>query len=64
MSGSRDTTCMIWEINQQNGVSHGINNFPLQTLYGHDDEVTSVCLSIELDVAVSASTVRLHIKKM
>ncbi|CAD5122682.1 DgyrCDS11092 [Dimorphilus gyrociliatus] len=55
MSGSRDTTCVIWEINQQNGVSHGINSFPLQTLYGHDAEITSVSLSIELDIAVSSS---------
>ena len=30
---------------------------PIQTLYGHDNEVTAVHISIELDMAVSASKV-------
>ncbi|XP_071822216.1 neurobeachin-like protein 1 isoform X2 [Apostichopus japonicus] len=55
ITGSRDTTCMIWEVTYQNGVSSGINNRPTQTLYGHDDEVTSVAISSELDMAVSGS---------
>lgn len=55
MTGSRDTTCVIWDILQQNNVSYGINGKPLQTLYGHDDEVTCVALSVELDIAVSGS---------
>ncbi|KAJ8020057.1 Neurobeachin-like protein 1 [Holothuria leucospilota] len=55
ITGSRDTTCMIWEVMYQNGVSSGISNRPSQTLYGHDDEVTSVAISSELDMAVSGS---------
>ncbi|XP_021366386.1 neurobeachin-like protein 1 isoform X2 [Mizuhopecten yessoensis] len=55
ITGSRDTTCMIWQIQQQGGVSIGINPNPLQTLYGHDAEVTAVHISTELDMAVSAA---------
>nr|XP_054753108.1 neurobeachin-like protein 1 [Lytechinus pictus] len=55
ITGSRDTTCMVWEITYQNGMASGINNKPIQTLYGHDDEVTCVALSSQLDMAVSAS---------
>ena len=38
-------------------MASGINNKPIQTLYGHDDEVTCVALSSQLDMAVSASKV-------
>uniref|UniRef100_A0A8C2TXG9 Neurobeachin-like protein 2 n=1 Tax=Coturnix japonica TaxID=93934 RepID=A0A8C2TXG9_COTJA len=55
MSGSRDTTCMIWQIAQQGGVPVGLTPKPLQILYGHTDEVTSVGISTELDMAVSGS---------
>ncbi|XP_067686159.1 neurobeachin-like protein 1 [Haliotis asinina] len=55
ITGSRDTTCMIWEILQQGGVSSNVYNKPVQTLYGHDAEVTSVHISVELDLALSAS---------
>ncbi|XP_066264160.1 neurobeachin-like protein 1 isoform X5 [Branchiostoma lanceolatum] len=55
ISGSRDTTCMIWQIMHQNGVSQGISGKPLHVLYGHDAEVTAVGITIELDMAVSAS---------
>uniref|UniRef100_A0A8C2U2G2 Neurobeachin like 1 n=1 Tax=Coturnix japonica TaxID=93934 RepID=A0A8C2U2G2_COTJA len=57
MSGSRDTTCMIWQIAQQGGVPVGLTPKPLQILYGHTDEVTSVGISTELDMAVSGSRV-------
>ncbi|XP_059178496.1 neurobeachin-like protein 1 [Physella acuta] len=63
VTGSRDTTCMVWEIIQQAGVSVNLSNKPLQTLYGHDSEVTAVHISTELDLVVSASkdgTVILH----
>ncbi|XP_012936084.1 neurobeachin-like protein 1 [Aplysia californica] len=63
VTGSRDTTCMVWEIVQQAGVSVNLNPKPLQTLYGHDSEVTAVHISTELDLVVSASkdgTVILH----
>ncbi|XP_060579246.1 neurobeachin-like protein 1, partial [Ruditapes philippinarum] len=63
ITGSRDTTCMIWQVQQQGGVCVNLLNKPLQTLYGHDDEVTAVHISSELDLAVSASkdgTVMVH----
>uniref|UniRef100_A0A8D2QND8 Neurobeachin like 1 n=1 Tax=Zosterops lateralis melanops TaxID=1220523 RepID=A0A8D2QND8_ZOSLA len=52
ISGSRDTTCIIWEIG---GVPVGLAPKPLQILYGHTDEVSSVGISTELDMAVSGS---------
>ncbi|GFO07271.1 neurobeachin-like protein 1, partial [Plakobranchus ocellatus] len=63
VTGSRDTTCMVWEIVQQAGLASNINRRPLQTLYGHDSEVTAVHISTEMDLVVSASkdgTVILH----
>ncbi|RMC18484.1 hypothetical protein DUI87_04373 [Hirundo rustica rustica] len=55
ISGSRDTTCIIWQIVQQGGVPVGLAPKPLQILYGHTDEVSSVGISTELDMAVSGS---------
>ncbi|KAM5229140.1 neurobeachin-like protein 1 isoform 2-T2 [Ctenodactylus gundi] len=67
ISGSRDTTCMIWQITQQGGATAGLASKPFQILYGHTDEVLSVGISTELDMAVSGSrdgTVIIHtIKK-
>nr|XP_023422800.1 LOW QUALITY PROTEIN: neurobeachin-like protein 1 [Cavia porcellus] len=67
ISGSRDTTCMIWQIMQQGGVPVGLASKPFQILYGHTDEVLSVAISTELDMAASGSrdgTVIIHtIKK-
>ncbi|XP_076450797.1 neurobeachin-like protein 1 [Babylonia areolata] len=63
ITGSRDTTCMVWEIVQQGGFSSNIDTHSVITLYGHDEEVTAVHISTELDLAVSASkdgTVILH----
>ncbi|XP_064646322.1 neurobeachin-like protein 1 isoform X2 [Lineus longissimus] len=55
ITGSKDTTCMIWEITFQSSFSHSVNPRPKQTLYGHDHAVTCVKISIELDMAASAS---------
>ncbi|XP_040211167.1 neurobeachin-like protein 2 isoform X2 [Rana temporaria] len=55
ISGSRDTTCMVWEVLQQGGFSYGLSPKPVQVLYGHSDEVTCVAISTELDMAVSGS---------
>ncbi|XP_066487542.1 neurobeachin-like protein 2 [Tiliqua scincoides] len=55
ISGSRDTTCMVWQVLQQGGISCGLAPKPVQVLYGHDDEVTCVAISTELDVVVSGS---------
>ncbi|XP_028319544.1 neurobeachin-like protein 1 isoform X2 [Gouania willdenowi] len=63
MSGSRDTTCMVWQVQQQGGAPVGLCPKPVQVLYGHTDEVVSVCISTELDMAVSGSrdgTVIIH----
>lgn len=63
ISGSRDTTCMIWQITQQGGVPTGLASKPSQILYGHTNEVLSVGISTELDMAVSGSrdgTVIIH----
>uniref|UniRef100_A0A8D0HDG0 Neurobeachin-like protein 2 n=1 Tax=Sphenodon punctatus TaxID=8508 RepID=A0A8D0HDG0_SPHPU len=55
ISGSRDTTCMIWQILQQGGVPVGLAPKPLQILYGHTDEVSCIGISTELDMAVSGA---------
>ncbi|XP_033101707.1 neurobeachin-like protein 1 [Anneissia japonica] len=55
ITGSRDTTCMIWEVTYQGNMASGLNSKPLQVLYGHDDEITHVAISTELDMAVSAA---------
>ncbi|XP_028924584.1 neurobeachin-like protein 1 isoform X1 [Ornithorhynchus anatinus] len=63
ISGSRDTTCMIWQIAQQGGVPVGLATKPFQILYGHTDEISSVGISTELDMAVSGArdgTVIIH----
>nr|XP_048315334.1 neurobeachin-like protein 1 isoform X2 [Myodes glareolus] len=63
ISGSRDTTCMIWQIMQQGGTAVGLASKPFQILYGHTDEILSVGISTELDMAVSGSrdgTVIIH----
>ncbi|KAJ3584809.1 hypothetical protein NHX12_015304, partial [Muraenolepis orangiensis] len=63
MSGSRDSTCMVWQILQQGGAPVGLCPKPVQVLYGHTDEVLSVSISTELDMAVSGSrdgTVIIH----
>uniref|UniRef100_A0A2I4BEJ2 Neurobeachin-like protein 2 n=1 Tax=Austrofundulus limnaeus TaxID=52670 RepID=A0A2I4BEJ2_AUSLI len=63
ISGSRDTTCMVWQVLQQSGAPVGLSPKPVQVLYGHTDEVVSVAISTELDMAVSGSrdgTVIIH----
>ncbi|XP_053138750.1 neurobeachin-like protein 1 isoform X2 [Hemicordylus capensis] len=55
ISGSKDTTCMIWQIVQQGGVPIGLAPKPLQILYGHSNEVSCVGISTELDMAVSGA---------
>ncbi|XP_028835507.1 neurobeachin-like protein 1 isoform X3 [Denticeps clupeoides] len=63
ISGSRDSTCMVWQVLQQGGTPVGLSPKPVQVLYGHTDEVVSVCISTELDMAVSGArdgTVIIH----
>ncbi|XP_037563359.1 neurobeachin-like protein 1 isoform X2 [Dermacentor silvarum] len=62
MTGSRDTTCIIWELNQL-GPGSFLPNKPFQILCGHDSEVTCVAVITELDMALSGSkdgTVNVH----
>eukprot|EP00761_Pharyngomonas_kirbyi_P000202 gb/GECH01000202.1/.p1 GENE.gb/GECH01000202.1/~~gb/GECH01000202.1/.p1 ORF type:complete len:3078 (+),score=643.06 gb/GECH01000202.1/:1-9234(+) len=54
VTGSKDTTVMIWEIEQRKS-ANVINPEPFHILYGHDDEVTTVTASLDLDVVVSGS---------
>uniref|UniRef100_A0A671M5Q8 Neurobeachin-like protein 2 n=1 Tax=Sinocyclocheilus anshuiensis TaxID=1608454 RepID=A0A671M5Q8_9TELE len=63
ISGSRDTTCMVWQVLQQGGFSSGLSPRPVQVLCGHDQEVACVAISTELDMAISGSkdgTVIMH----
>lgn len=39
------------------GAPVGLSSKPIQVLYGHTDEVVSVAISTELDMAVSGSRV-------
>ncbi|XP_069552207.1 neurobeachin-like protein 2 isoform X1 [Brachyistius frenatus] len=55
ISGSRDTSCIVWQVLQQGGFSSGLSPRPVQVLCGHDQEVTCVAISTELDIAVSGS---------
>lgn len=44
----------------QGGAPVGLHPKPVQVLYGHTDEVVSVSISTELDMAVSGSRVSTH----
>lgn len=70
MSGSEDTTSIVWEVSLDAGdtssttssgaaaaasTSSTVGLRPVQVLSGHDKKVTCVCLSVELDMAVSGS---------
>ena len=71
MSGSRDTTSIIWDVWSESGGSNvgsnggaaGSNGAsgetpnprPIQVLSGHDRAVSCVAISTELDMAVSGS---------
>ncbi|KAM3872786.1 LOW QUALITY PROTEIN: neurobeachin-like protein 2 [Diretmus argenteus] len=55
ISGSKDTSCIVWQVLQQGGFSSGLSPRPVQVLCGHDQEVTCVAISTELDMAVSGS---------
>jgi hypothetical protein len=55
ITGSRDTTSKVWLIVHQHGFATSVDETPVQTLFGHDSEVTAVALNVELDIAVSGS---------
>uniref|UniRef100_A0A8C4R671 Uncharacterized protein n=1 Tax=Eptatretus burgeri TaxID=7764 RepID=A0A8C4R671_EPTBU len=56
ISGSRDTTCVVWKILYQGGSCVGLGPKPQQILYGHNTAVTSVAISAELDIAISGAS--------
>lgn len=47
----------VWFLCAQGGTPVGLSPKPMQVLYGHTDEVLSVSISTELDMAVSGSRV-------
>ncbi|CAF3687342.1 unnamed protein product [Rotaria socialis] len=63
VTGSRDTTCVIWYLSSDdNGRMINMNDqdttsimTPSRTLYGHISEITCVCISSELDLVISGS---------
>ncbi|EFA75292.1 BEACH domain-containing protein [Heterostelium album PN500] len=55
ITGSRDTTLMVWNLSSHKSAVPKFENVPTHILYGHDDEVTCVDLNIELDICISGS---------
>jgi WD40 repeat protein len=53
ITGSRDCTLMVWDVVPFRDLP--ICEYPLFTLYGHDDAVTSVAVSSILDAVISGS---------
>jgi Beige/BEACH domain/Neurobeachin beta propeller domain/Neurobeachin/BDCP, DUF4704 alpha solenoid region/Neurobeachin alpha solenoid region/PH domain associated with Beige/BEACH len=55
VTGSKDTTVMVWNVHRSIKSGGLIEHTPRHVLYGHDDEVTCVAVSTDLDVVVSCS---------
>jgi len=53
VTGSADCTLQVWEL--QTNAAMPLGPLPLHILYGHDEAVTSVAISCELNVVVSGS---------
>ncbi|XP_039288405.1 neurobeachin-like protein 1 isoform X2 [Nilaparvata lugens] len=63
VSGSLDSTCVVWDISQLAASPSVSAPRPFQVLYGHDRPVTCVAIATELDTVVSGSsdgTVNVH----
>lgn len=56
VSGSQDCTCVIWDISHLSSAPIK----PVQTLYGHDQPITTVAIATELDMVASGSKVNTH----
>lgn len=52
-TGSRDTSIMLWNIIDDNPIR--VDNHPFNVLYGHNDEVVSLDINVELDIAASCA---------
>jgi WD40 repeat protein len=46
---------MVWQIQQEYGLSVNLDPIPMHILYGHNAPITSVDISNELDIIVSGS---------
>lgn len=55
VTGSKDTTILVWEILYIKGSPSRVAEKPKHILYGHNDDVTCVAVDIGLDVCVSGS---------
>jgi hypothetical protein len=55
VTGSKDTTLMVWEVYLGKGHTYRIDENPIHILYGHNDEVTAIAVNAGLDVSVSGS---------
>jgi WD40 repeat protein len=58
VTGSADTTVLVWEIGKENHQAHdncGLQA-PVHTLYGHDKEVTCVAINCAMNMIVSGSS--------
>ena len=57
VTGSRDSTCVVWEWGDDGGAAIPPPPRPVQTLYGHDSAVVCVAIMSDLDIVVSGSKV-------
>ena len=55
VTGSKDTTVLVWNINYQKGIAVYVDETPQHILYGHNGEVTCIAVDIGLDICVSGS---------
>ena len=54
VTGSEDATVIVWEIRPDH-LDKPINPVPLHTIHGHDNSVTCLAVSAEMDLVVSGS---------
>jgi hypothetical protein len=54
VTGSKDTTVAVWNL-QLRSSGYRVTERPSLILHGHNDEVTVVCVSVELDIVVSGA---------
>lgn len=62
VTGSRDCTVLVFQLHPDRG-EQPVDALPVHVLYGHDDTVTCLAVSAELDLVVSGSddgTVIMH----
>ena len=55
ISGSKDTTVMIWNVNTNKNTWLNNNAVPKHILYGHDDEINCIVYDCYLDIIISGA---------